>query len=128
MRGLVATQQPGHTIRGAGQINGPGQLVNNGTIEGDSASALIEINGELSGTGLLKNVRIDGTHSPGDGVGSTPIEGEYRIGNFGGTLAIEIGGTSAGNEYDQLVSTDPTNVVTIGSSLTTLAVSLVEFG
>jgi hypothetical protein len=124
--GLTATQAADHTIRGEGQINGPGMLINNGRVEGTSVANFIEINSTIGGSGLLKNVRIDATHSPGESTAIVPIEGAYSIGNFTGKLAIEIGGTTPGTGYDQLVSSDPTNVITIGATATTLDVSLIS--
>jgi hypothetical protein len=56
--------------------------------------------------------------------GAGQLEGAYTVGNFSGRLEIEISGTTPGAEYDQLISTDPTNLITIGTSGTTLDVSL----
>jgi hypothetical protein len=122
--GLIATQAADHTIRGEGQINGPGTLINNGSVEGTSAANFLEVNSRIGGSGLLKNVRIDGTHSPGESTAIVPLAGAYTIGNFGGRLEIELGGTTPGSGYDQLLSSDPANVITIGTNQTTLKVTL----
>jgi hypothetical protein len=134
---LVTTvQAAGHTIRGKGQINGPGTLVNNGTVAGLSSSEMLDVNAILAGDGLIRDVFIDGVHSPGNPqagspTASVPIEGEYNFGNgpginFDNRLVIEIGGTTPGDDYDQLVSTDASNHVTIRTVGTTLDVSLID--
>ncbi len=123
--GFTLTQAAGHTIRGPGEINGPGMFINNGLVKGTSAADPLEINGTIGGNGLLKDVRIDGIHAPGESTASVPIEGAYTISNFG-RLEMELGGTTPGDQYDQLVSTDPANVVTIGPSGSRLDVTLIN--
>ena len=44
----------------------------------------------------------DGRVEPGDGVGTLNIEGRY-VNTVNGVLAIEIGGTTPGTEFDQLI-------------------------
>ena len=129
--GFTLTQQAGHSIRGKGQINGPGFLENNGVVVGISAAEFLELNVAIGGTGTLENVRVDNLHQPGNdttgtGIASVSLEGAYTINNFS-TLEIEIGGTSIGTEFDQLTSADPNSSVTIsggGSRLEVLAVDL----
>jgi hypothetical protein len=126
--GRIVTQHAGHTIRGIGQINGVNSLlINNGTLEGLSGTQLLEINSRIGGSGLLRNVRIDGTHAPGESTAIVPLEGAYTINNFGGRLELEIGGTTPGTGYDQLFSSDPSNVINIGTVQgTTLKVSIIN--
>lgn len=127
--GLTVTQGAEHTIRGEGLINccgNRGTFINNGRIEGNSASDVIEINGTLGGSGLLKNVVIGETHSPGESTAIVPLEGAYTIDDFGGRLVMEIGSTTPGTGYDQLFSSDPLNVVTIGTTQTTLDLNLIN--
>ncbi len=104
LSGFTATLQPGHLIRGKGQINGPGTLINEGRVEGVSAAEPMEINGRIGGGGVLKDVRIDGTHAPGTSTDIVPLEGEYSINHFA-KLEIELGGLTPGTQYDQLNST-----------------------
>lgn len=130
--GFTATQAAGHTIRGKGLINGGGglgTLINNGRIEGTSATDVIDVVGTLGGDGLLKNVRIGGTHAPGTATAtaSVPLEGSYAISGPGSRLELHIAGPTPGSGYDQLLSNDPTNVITIAPTQTTLDVKLVDF-
>lgn len=136
--GVTLTQAPGHTIQGRGVVGTTtaGTLINNGTLAGASSSELLDVNSTLAGEGLVRNVFIDGIHSPGNPqtghpTASVPIEGEYNFGNGPGIngdnrLIIEIGGTTPGDDYDQLVSADPANVVTIRTFGTVLDVSLIN--
>ncbi|MBX3427297.1 MAG: hypothetical protein KF688_16585 [Pirellulales bacterium] len=135
--GVTVTQAAGHTIRGRGQLLGvSGTLINNGTLAGTSSTEMMDVNVILTGSGLLRDVFIDGIHAPGNPqtgnpTASVPVEGEYNFGNGPGInstnrLVIEIGGTTAGTEYDQLVSTDPSNKFTIRNTQTDLQVSLID--
>jgi hypothetical protein len=131
--GGVGTNAAGHTIRGEGFINAAGNtgtLINDGTLEGTSAAANFEVlAGTLGGGGLLKNVQINGaaTHAPGTAIAtaSVPLEGAYTITN-NGKLNLQIGSTTPGSGYDQLISTDPTNVITIATGGTQLNVSFIN--
>jgi hypothetical protein len=73
------------------------------------------LGGVLNGTGtIIGNVNnTAGTVSPGASPGTLTIDGNYVQGS-GGTLAIEIGGTAAGTQYDQLVVTGD---ATLGGAL-----------
>ncbi len=73
--------------------------------------------GTLTGTGTISG-NVDnsaGTVAPGASPGILTINGNYAQGPLG-TLAVEIGGTTAGSQYDQLVVTGST---TLGGTLTT---------
>ena len=118
--GPVLTHGADHTIRGNGFLTG--NIVNHGTVSGDFGNP-ITIFSQLSGTGLLENVVIDGSvfngfgvHSPGASTAVVPLDGLYEIA-VGGTLEIEIDGTSPGTGYDQLAST---GVVELGGTLDVL--------
>ncbi|MCA9231493.1 MAG: hypothetical protein KDA57_12640 [Planctomycetales bacterium] len=108
--GKTLTHEVGHKITGNGEING--SLVNLGVIEGDSSSNLIDINGTLSGTNTLKNVRINGTHSIGLGsVYAVQTLGTYELADTA-TLEVEIGGTNL-NLFDSMTG----QTVTIDGTL-----------
>ncbi len=97
--GKMLTQEANHKITGIGQING--NIINLGKIEGDSSTNLIDINGTLSGTNNLKNVRVNGTHSIGLGnIHAAPTFGTYQLTNSS-ILEFEIGGTNT-NLFDTL--------------------------
>jgi hypothetical protein len=101
--GKTLTQELGHKISGVGQING--DFVNLGEIVGDGPSTLIDINGTLSGTNHLENVRINGTHSIGLGnLRAVPTFGTYELADTA-TVEFEIGGTHV-NLFDRLLSQD----------------------
>ncbi len=88
----------GHTIAGRGQING--EIVNEGSIAGDANHLPIQINGKLSGTGDLQNIRLEGTHAPGNnGPHQAVVVGTYDM-NPGAKLEIEIGGYTYGTDTD----------------------------
>jgi hypothetical protein len=70
--------------------------IHGGTLSGEG----IIVTGSGPIPGQVEN-RI-GTVAPGDGVGTLAIHGRYANG-IDGTLEIEIGGTTPGTEYDQLV-------------------------
>jgi hypothetical protein len=89
--------------------------VSGGTLRG--AGAIATGSGPIPGQ--VEN--RSGTVAPGNGVGTLNIEG--RFANLAaGTLAMELGGTAAGTQYDQLVVDG--DVVVVG----TLSVSLVDLG
>jgi hypothetical protein len=70
------------------------------------ATTNILAGGILSGIGTIAgNVNnTAGTVAPGTSPGILTINGNYVQGS-GGTLAVEIGGTAAGTQYDQLIVT-----------------------
>lgn len=133
------TQAAGHTIRGRGQILGnDATLINNGTLAGASDTELLDVNPQLMGDGLLRNVFVDGVHSPGNPNASlptaiVPLEGHYNFGNGPGInsdnrLVIELGGLTPGLEHDQLTSSDANNLVTIRNFATSLDVRMIDIG
>jgi len=79
---------------------GPGGVV---TLDnGEISSELLTSEGDIRGNGsLMTEVRNSGAITPGLSVGSLHIELDYRQFS-GGTLGIELGGLSAGSDYDVL--------------------------
>ena len=66
--------------------------------------------GTLSGSGTVGgDVNNGGAVSPGNSAGVLTIDGDYNQGS-GGTLAIEIAGTSPGDEHDRLVVNGQANL------------------
>ncbi|QEG33752.1 hypothetical protein [Bythopirellula goksoeyrii] len=129
--GFTATLGQSHVLRrtaagnvSSSRVNGPGTFINNGRVEGASASVRLNINGPVGGSGTMKDINITNIHSPGDpgGTAQVPLEGTYEI-SFFGQLNLELGGTTPGLEYDQLFSTDPSNVFMITPGSTKLNVS-----
>jgi len=94
----------GKNVTGYGKIDTPNHvstpLLNNGFIGGNSADEPITLNGYVKGVGSFTDVVINGTLSPG----LSPAEvtaGRLALGDAA-TLVMEIGGRSAGSEYDVL--------------------------
>jgi hypothetical protein len=100
------TKTGGGTLKFNGNhgVHGGKLIGNGGTIKGD---------GTLGGS--LHNFRS--VVAPGDGLGVLNIAGTF-LQTPGGTLQLEIGGTQAGVDYDQLVA----NVVLLGGTLEILLV------
>jgi hypothetical protein len=69
--------------------------------------------------GQVENQR--GTVAPGNGAGTLNVVGRYSNGNDG-TLAVDLGGLTAGTQYDQLI------VNGVAALNGTLAVSLIDAG
>ncbi len=66
---------------------------------------IIDSDDSLIGSGTLAaNLVNEGTVSPGNSAGIITVDGYYTQ-EAGGTLEIELGGTAAGTEHDQLVVT-----------------------
>ena len=93
----------GKNIIGRGTVNTPNDplkpLTNNGSIIGDPSHP-IDLTGYVKGVGTFANVTFGGTFSPG----LSPVR--LHATNLGigdeGTLVMELGGTDAGDQHDQL--------------------------
>jgi hypothetical protein len=101
-----------NTIRNnaGGAILGHGQfatsIINDGNLEGNSDTEFFEISRTLSGTGVIRNVKVAGTHIAGLS-GTTaivPLESSYWLIDDLSHLAVDLGGLVPGTEYDQLSS------------------------
>jgi hypothetical protein len=96
----------GRAVTGYGTINTPNNaakaLVNNGDIVGNSPSQPITLTGYVKGVGTLDNVAITGTYSPGLSPAQTFV-GNLLLTDTS-SLVMEIGGTQAGSQYDQLIT------------------------
>jgi hypothetical protein len=77
-------------------------LINNGHITGASPAQRITLPGYVKGVGTFDNVNFTGTFAPG--LSPTSL----IVGNVGlastSTLLMELGGTTPGSGYDQLIS------------------------
>jgi T5SS/PEP-CTERM-associated repeat protein len=96
----------GGNLTGFGTVSTPDNvvkpLINNGHITGNSASEPITLPGYVKGVGTFDNVSYTGTFSPG--LSPTSL----IVGNVAfsptSTLIMEIGGTTPGSGYDQILS------------------------
>jgi T5SS/PEP-CTERM-associated repeat protein len=113
----------GGNFTGFGAIDTPNDptrpLINNGHISGNSLAAPITLSGYVKGVGTCDNCNITGTDSPG----FSPAAVSRGSVSYNGTLKIEIGGQTAGSEYDQLNHILGTGVAELGG---TLEVSLIS--
>lgn len=88
------------TISTLGDITTP--LINNGHIIGNSAAQRITLPGYVKGVGTFDNVIFTGTFAPGLSPTSL-VAGSVALSNTS-TLLMELGGTSPGSGYDQILS------------------------
>ena len=97
----------GDAISGRGIIATPNDLLRptiiNGHVDGLSESLNIEMQGYVKGVGMFDNVSFTGTFDPGLSpavlhVGSIALSPTS-------TLIMELGGTTPGDDYDQIIAT-----------------------
>ncbi|MDA1049221.1 MAG: hypothetical protein O3C40_01915 [Planctomycetota bacterium] len=98
------------TLRGTELVNQGGTLaVANGAtltlLNTSSQRSITLAGGEIAGSGTIDaDITNDGTARPGASSGLLTISGDYTQ-TAGGTLFIQIGGTTAGSGFDQLAVT-----------------------
>jgi hypothetical protein len=81
---------------------------------GDASHLPIQINDKLTGAGTLQNIRIEGTHAPGNnGPEHQVVTGLYAM-NPGAKLEIEIGGPTYTTDIDWV---DVLGTITLGGTL-----------
>ena len=86
------------TVKNNGNYTSAGASIIDGTLTAGTAT----LTGSLTGAGVIAaNLVNDGAVTPGDSPGILTISGNYQQGS-GGVLNIEVGGTTAGTQYDQL--------------------------
>ena len=111
----------GNLIFQQGMDNGENAVINlgDGTLDpGDTLN--LAIGDSLIGSGTLAaNLVNAGTVSPGESPGSVTVQGDYTQESTG-VLEIQLGGTTAGTQYDQLTVTGT------ASMAGTLNVSLID--
>ena len=101
----VLTQTAGTTSVPAGTILGGTRSLSGGSL--NLAGTLFGLTtltgvGTLTGNGTAANVtNSSGVVSPGNSAGTLTIDGDYVQGS-GGTLEVEIGGTTPGTQFDLL--------------------------
>ncbi|MBD2839311.1 DUF4347 domain-containing protein [Pseudomonas sp. JM0905a] len=102
------------TLSGGNNYSGT-TTVSAGTlsVNGSTTSATTVASGAtLAGSGILGGnvtVQSGGTLSPGNSAGTLTVNGNLQM-NAGSTLAVEINGTTAGTQYDQVVVNGTVNV------------------
>ncbi len=113
----------GGNIFGEGAVQTPNDpakpFINNGNVSGQAPLSPVNLTGYVKGVGAFDNVQFTGTFSPG----FSPARVNLGSATYDGTLAIELGGTTAGSGYDQLNHILGSGVVDLGG---TLDVSLIN--
>lgn len=107
----------GGNLTGFGAVTTPNDpakpLINNGHIAGNSSAEKITLPGYVKGVGTLDNVLITGTDAPG----FSPAAVNRGSVSYRGALEIEIGGTTPGNDYDQLNHIMGAGIADLGGAL-----------
>jgi hypothetical protein len=95
------------SITGYGTINSTNTLAKhatiNGTVQGTAVGQPITLSGYIKGTGTLTNVSFTGTYSPGLSP-AIVTAGNLAFASTS-TLIMELGGTTASGQYDQILAT-----------------------
>lgn len=108
------------TFNGSGSYNGTatvaaGTLAVNGNIA--SANVVVNSGATLKGTGTVGAVSVDGTLNAGSGSGSGTLNVASLTLNSGAHLALQVSGTGAGTQYNQVTST---GAITLGNNIASL--------
>ena len=102
----------GRNVVGYGTLNTTNslskQLINNGSISGNSAAQLITLTGYVKGVGALNNVNLAGTYSPG--LSPALVQVGSVTYSPSSTTVIELGGLVVGSQYDQIQHTGQANL------------------
>ena len=102
----------GRNVVGYGTLNTTNslskQLINNGSINGNSAAQPITLTGYVKGVGSLNNVNLAGTYSPG--LSPALVQVGSVTYSPGSTTVIELGGVVVGSQYDQIQHTGQANL------------------
>lgn len=116
---LSAANPHAGTQVAAGQFN----------LAGSTSGPVTVTDGIFQGTGTVTGqVAINGgIHAPGNSVGIMPVTGNYTLA-AAGTLQMEINGTTAGNQYDQVRVQGSGSVVTLGGTLNLIAAPALAAG
>ncbi|MEX0611546.1 MAG: hypothetical protein WD229_05470, partial [Pirellulales bacterium] len=105
-------------------VTGGGTLAINNSVLADGGSIVLQGGGSVAGSGSVAGnvTNLSGLLSPGNSPGMLRIAGDYAQG-IGGSLLIEIAGTLAGAQYDQLAVT---GTVTLAGELELVLVDQFE--
>src|SRR5690606_26376774 len=106
--GLGKTGAGSLRLAGAGSFTGAtnvsgGTLVVNDVLSGTSL-VTVASGATIMGSGSVTNLLVNGggTFSPGTSPGTFTVNGNLQM-NSGSTLAVEINGTAAGTQYNQII-------------------------
>lgn len=104
--GSILNSQNGIELTGSLEAQGDGiirgRFTNNGSVSGPTDGTLA-FEGQVNGAGNFSgNVAFLGSYNPGNSPASISFAGDVSFGDFA-LLTMELGGLSAGIEYDQLI-------------------------
>jgi len=100
-----------NTYTGTTAVTAGTLLVNGSLAAGSAVSA--NSGATLGGSGTINGtISVDGTLAPGNGVGKLTANNTVTLNN-GSSLAIELSGTTAGTDYDQLAVTGGSSVFSL---------------
>jgi len=99
------------------------------TLNGSVAGSLLVNGGQFQGGGSIKsNLTVSaGIHAPGNSTGIMSLGGNYAL-NSGGILQVELNGTVAGSQYDQVKLTGAGSQVSLAGSLNIIAATNLPLG
>ena len=99
------------------------------TVSGSIESAVTLGGGILMGGGTINNdVTVNGgVHAPGNSPGIMTVKSNYTL-NIGGTLRIEINGTTPATQYDQIKLASGNSRVTLVGALEIIATTNLALG
>ena len=111
----------GVTVGATGRLSALGavtrNLVNQGVIVGPAIGSgqFLVFNGTVSGAGAYEGrIAMNGTFSPGNSPGIVNVTGDLLL-DSANLLTMELGGTTAGSEYDRI---NVTGLLTFGGTMT----------
>ncbi len=109
--------ESGGTITGAGALTIHGVMHWTGGVMSVAGGAAIGT-GQLTGSGVVTGdiANTGGVVAPGPSAAALDLVGNYTQG-AGGATTLEIGGLTAGTQYDQLNLSGPTGVATLNGTL-----------
>ncbi len=94
-----------------------GTLLVNGTLSSATAAVTVNSGATLGGSGTInRDVIVNGTLSPGTAAGNLTLGANLTFGS-NSSFVVELGGATAGTEYDQVTLAGTASTYNIGSNV-----------